>query len=126
MTNINQSKFKKATKVFDSVFNKYDMMNDLMSLGIHRLWKQRLIEWMNPKKDDHLIDMATGTGDIASAFLKRLKNQGSVTCVDPNKLMIDQGKKKLKYLDKIHWNVSNAEKLPFQNTIHLVAVVFKN
>ena len=125
MTNINQSKIKKATKVFDSVFNKYDMMNDLMSLGIHRLWKQRLIEWMNPKKDDHLIDMATGTGDIASAFLKRLKNQGSVTCVDPNKLMIDQGKKKLKYLDKIHWNVSNAEKLPFSdNTFDIYSVSF--
>ena len=105
MTNINQSKIKKATKVFNSVFNKYDMMNDLMSLGIHRLWKQRLIEWMNPKKDDHLIDMATGTGDIASAFLKRLKNQGSVTCVDPNKLMIDQGKKKYVsyYSCKIFW-----------------------
>ena len=50
MTNINQSKNKKATKVFNSVFNKYDIMNDLMSLGVHRLWKQRLIEWMNPKK----------------------------------------------------------------------------
>ena len=125
MTNINQSKIKKATKVFNSVFNKYDIMNDLMSLGIHRLWKHRLIEWMNPKKGDHLIDMAAGTGDIASAFLKRLKNQGNVTCVDPNKLMIDQGKKKLKYLDKIHWNVSNAEKLPFpDNTFDIYSVSF--
>ena len=50
MTNINQSKIKKATKVFNSVFNKYDIMNDLMSLGIHRLWKQRLIEWMQPQE----------------------------------------------------------------------------
>ena len=48
-------------------------MNDLMSLGIHRLWKQRPIEWMSPKKGDHLIDMAAGTGDIANAFLRRIK-----------------------------------------------------
>ncbi len=117
MTNINQAKFKKATKVFNSVFNKYDIMNDLMSLGIHRLWKKRLIEWMNPKKDDHLIDMAAGTGDIANAFLSRIKNQGYVSCVDPNKLMIEQGRKKLKYLNNIKWHVSSAENLPFEDNI---------
>ena len=60
MTNINQPKFKKARRVFDKVFNKYDFMNDLMSLGIHRLWKERLIDWMNPKKNDHLIDVEGG------------------------------------------------------------------
>ena len=117
MTNINQAKFKKATKVFNSVFNKYDIMNDLMSLGIHRLWKKRLIEWMNPKKDDHLIDMAAGTGDIANAFLSRIKNQGYVSCVDPNKLMIEQGRKKLKNLNNIQWHVSSAENLPFKDNM---------
>ena len=117
MTNINQAKFKKATKVFNSVFNKYDIMNDLMSLGIHRLWKKRLIEWMNPKKDDHLIDMAAGTGDIANAFLSRIKNQGYVSCVDPNKLMMEQGRKKLKNLNNIQWHVSSAENLPFKDNM---------
>ena len=117
MTNINQAKFKKATKVFNSVFNKYDIMNDLMSLGIHRLWKQRLIEWMSPKKGDHLIDMAAGTGDIANAFLRRIKNQGYVSCVDPNKLMIEQGKKKLRYLNNIEWYISSAENLPFKDNV---------
>ena len=117
MTNINQAKIKKATKVFNSVFNKYDIMNDLMSLGIHRLWKQRFIEWMNPKKGDNLIDMAAGTGDIASAFLRRIKNQGHVSCVDPNKLMIEQGKKKLRYLKNIQWHISSAENLPFKDNI---------
>ena len=117
MTNINQSKIKKATKVFNSVFNKYDIMNDLMSLGIHRLWKQRFIEWMNPKKDDRLIDMAAGTGDIANAFLRRIKNQGHVSCVDPNKLMIEKGKKKLKHLNNIQWHISSAENLPFKDNI---------
>ena len=117
MTNINQAKFKKATKVFNSVFNKYDIMNDLMSLGIHRLWKQRLIEWMKPKKGDRLIDMAAGTGDIANAFLRRIKNQGYVSCVDPNKLMIEQGKKKLRYLNNIEWYISSAENLPFNDNV---------
>ena len=117
MTNINQAKFKKATKVFNSVFNKYDIMNDLMSLGIHRLWKQRLIEWMKPKKGDRLIDMAAGTGDIANAFLGRIKNQGYVSCVDPNKLMIEQGKKKLRYLNNIEWYISSAENLPFNDNV---------
>ena len=117
MTNINQAKFKKATKVFNSVFNKYDIMNDLMSLGIHRLWKQRLIEWMKPKKGDRLIDMAAGTGDIANAFLGRIKNQGYVSCVDPNKLMIEQGKKKLRNLNNIEWYISSAENLPFNDNV---------
>ena len=106
-----------VTKVFQDVFDKYDIMNDLMSLGIHRLWKKRLIEWMNPKKDDHLIDMAAGTGDIANAFLSRIKNQGYVSCVDPNKLMIEQGRKKLKNLNNIQWHVSSAENLPFKDNI---------
>ena len=125
MTNINQSKIKKATKVFNSVFDKYDIMNDLMSLGIHRLWKQRLIEWMNPRKNDHLIDMACGTGDIARIFLKRVKNQGKVTCVDPNKFMVEKAKKKLGDLNNIRWYVSGAEKLPFEdNTFDIYSVSF--
>ena len=125
MTNINQSKIRKATKVFNSVFDKYDIMNDLMSLGIHRLWKQRLIEWMNPRKNDHLIDMASGTGDIARVFLKRVKNQGKVTCVDPNKFMVEKGKKKLGDLNNIRWHVAGAEKLPFEdNTFDIYSVSF--
>ena len=72
---------------------------------------------MNPKKDDHLIDMAAGTGDIANAFLSRIKNQGYVSCVDPNKLMIEQGRKKLKHLNNIQWHVSSAENLPFKDNI---------
>ena len=117
MTNINQAKFKKATKVFNSVFNKYDIMNDLMSLGIHRLWKQRLIQWMNPRKNAHLIDMASGTGAMARIFLNRIKNQGYVSCVDPNKLMIEQGRKKLKNLNNIQCHVSSAENLPFKDNM---------
>ena len=115
MTNINQSRFEKTRKVFDNVFNKYDLMNDLMSLGIHRLWKERLIDWMSPKKNDHLIDMASGTGDIAKLFMKRINNTGKVTCVDSNKFMLNEGKKKLKNLSRIDWVCSPAENLPFEN-----------
>ncbi len=115
MTNINQPKFNKTRKVFDNVFNKYDLMNDLMSLGVHRLWKERLIDWMDPKKTDYLIDMASGTGDIAKSFFNRTNNLGRVTCVDANQFMISEGKKKLKYFQKIDWVCAPAEKLPFKN-----------
>ena len=104
-----------VTKVFEDVFEKYDLMNDLMSLGIHRLWKERLIDWMSPKKNDHLIDMASGTGDIAKLFMKRINNTGKVTCVDSNKFMLNEGKKKLKNLSRIDWVCSPAENLPFEN-----------
>ena len=67
MKNINQSKEEIVSKVFDDVSNKYDLMNDLMSFGAHRVWKNKLIDWMNPGKNDHAIDIASGTGDIAKA-----------------------------------------------------------
>tara|TARA_Y100001970_G_scaffold277038_1_gene380651 strand:- start:8228 stop:8935 length:708 start_codon:yes stop_codon:yes gene_type:complete len=115
MTNINQSKLKKATRVFNDVFNKYDVMNDIMSFGIHRIWKKRLIDWMNPKKGDYLVDVASGTGDIANAFLKRINYLGKVACVEPNKLMMNEGKNKFKNLKNISWHHSLAEKLPFKD-----------
>ncbi len=125
MTNIKQTKTEQVKRVFDQVFHKYDLMNDLMSLGVHRIWKSRLIDWMNPKKDDCLIDMASGTGDIALSFLKRLQFQGEVTCVEPNRLMFDYGKEKLKNYKQIKWQCSTAEKLPFKNeTFDLYSVSF--
>ena len=60
-------------KVFQDVFDKYDLMNDLMSFGIHRLWKQNFIQWLNPQKNTKLIDVASGTGDIAKLYLKKNK-----------------------------------------------------
>ena len=115
MTNINQPKFEKARRVFDKVFNKYDFMNDLMSLGIHRLWKERLIDWMNPKKNDHLIDVASGTGDIAKVYARRNNNMGKITCVEPNKFMLEKAQKKLKNYKNINWICSPAEKLPIKD-----------
>jgi len=125
MKTIEQNKKNQVNKVFDHVFDKYDLMNDLVSLGIHRIWKKRLIDWMNPKDGDCLIDMASGTGDVAKSFLERIQFKGEVTCVDPNMQMIEQGKKKLKKLKKIKWTCSAAEQLPFKNeTFDLYSVSF--
>ena len=71
-------------------------MNDIMSFGIHRLWKEKFIDWMNPQPNTNLIDVASGTGDIAKLYLKRLNGNGNVTCVEPNSEMLKQGKIKLK------------------------------
>ena len=115
MKNINQSKNTQVNEVFNKVSNKYDIMNDLMSLGIHRIWKKKLVDWINPTKNTNFIDMSSGTGDIAKEFLKRINEQGNVTCVDPNPLMISEGKKRLKAFKNINWVCSEAEKLPFKN-----------
>ena len=72
-------------KVFEDVFDKYDLMNDLMSLGIHRVWKKNFIHWLNPQKNTKLIDVASGTGDIAKLFLNQINYNGFVYCVDENK-----------------------------------------
>jgi demethylmenaquinone methyltransferase/2-methoxy-6-polyprenyl-1,4-benzoquinol methylase len=79
--------------VFDQVYNKYDLMNDFMSLGVHRFWKKSLINMMNPSSNKKLIDVACGTGDIGKLFLDNTNKDMKVTCVDPNKGMIRQGKK---------------------------------
>ena len=79
-----QDKAKLVNSVFSEVYNKYDLMNDVMSLGIHRIWKNKLIDWMNPSRDSLLIDVASGTGDIAKLFSLRGGNLSSITCVEPN------------------------------------------
>ena len=109
------NKKKIVAKVFNEVFDKYDLMNDLMSLGIHRLWKKTFINWLNPQKNTKLIDVASGTGDIAKLFFKYINYEGIVCCVDENKGMLEINKKKLKNQNKVKWYCNNAEKLPFKN-----------
>ena len=104
-----------VTKVFQDVFDKYDLMNDLMSLGIHRLWKKNFIYWLNPQKNTTLIDVGSGTGDIAKLYLNKINYRGSVYCIDENKGMLDLNKKKFKKNAKVKWFCNNAEKLPFKN-----------
>ena len=101
--------------VFDQVYSKYDLMNDFMSLGIHRFWKKSLINMMNPSLDKKLIDVACGTGDIGKLFLDSTNINNKITCVDPNKGMINEGKQKLSKYKNIEWVISPAEKIPFAN-----------
>jgi demethylmenaquinone methyltransferase/2-methoxy-6-polyprenyl-1,4-benzoquinol methylase len=86
-----------------------------MSLGVHRLWKKKFINWLNPQENTTLIDVASGTGDIAKLYLEKINYKGHVYCVDENKGMLDLNKKKLNENSKVKWFHKNAEKLPFKN-----------
>ena len=101
--------------VFNKVFDKYDLMNDFMSLGIHRIWKKDFVQMINPSKNKKLIDVGCGTGDIASLYIKATDNKASILCVDPNKKMIEEGKKKLNKFKNITWKVGYAENLKVPN-----------
>jgi len=111
--------------VFDRVYDKYDLMNDFMSLGIHRIWKKNLINMMNPSQKSNLIDVACGTGDIGKLFLDNTKKNSAITCVDPNKSMINKGREKLYKYKNIDWIISQAEKLPvLENSFDFYTISF--
>jgi len=102
--------------VFDSVAPRYDLMNDLMSLGIHRLWKEALMDWLRPQPGMSLVDVGGGTGDIAFRFLE--KGGGPVTVVDINAEMLAQGRDRALdrgILEGITWINGNAENLPLED-----------
>ena len=111
-----QNKKGLVQNVFDQVYNQYDLMNDFMSLGIHRIWKKNLVYMMNPSSNQKLIDVACGTGDIAKIFLNSVNRSSEITCVDPNKGMIKKAKEKLGKFKNLSWIVAPAEKLPFKNS----------
>ena len=110
-----QDKNKLVNSVFTDVHKKYDLMNDIMSLGVHRAWKEKFIDWMGPQPETKLIDVASGTGDIAKLFFDVTKNSGEITCVEPNVLMLSEGKKKLKKYKNIKWINAPAEKIPIED-----------
>ena len=110
-----QNKKGLVQNVFDQVFDKYDLMNDFMSLGVHRLWKKNLLNMMNASPKQKLIDVACGTGDIAKLFLNNINRDFKITCVDPNKGMINKGKEKLKKFRNLNWIIAPAEKLPLKD-----------
>ena len=103
-----------VTKVFQDVSDKYDLMNDIMSLGIHRLWKRDFMDWLNPQKNTKLVDVASGTGDIPQLFFNKIKNDGQIYCVDENKEMLNLSKKRFDKNSEIKWFCNKAEKLPFK------------
>ena len=111
MDQVLQQKKGLVKGVFNKVFKKYDLMNDLMSLGIHRIWKKNLIQMMNPSNNKSLIDVACGTGDVVKLYLEATKNDTSILCVDPNINMIKECKDNLKNYKNIKWKVCSAERL---------------
>ena len=111
MDQVLQQKKGMVKDVFDKVFKKYDLMNDLMSLGIHRIWKKDFVTMMNPSNKKKLIDVACGTGDIAKLYIEATNKNSSILCIDQNINMIKECKKNLKKYKNIKWKVSNAEKL---------------
>ena len=113
-----QDKAKLVNSVFSEVYNKYDLMNDVMSLGIHRIWKDKFIDWMNPSPSSSLIDVASGTGDIAKKFSLRNKNLSMITCVEPNEDMFKKGKSNLVNFKNIKWTMSRAESLPVEDNMY--------
>jgi len=120
-----QDKNKLVNSVFSQVYKKYDLMNDIMSLGVHRVWKEKFIDWMNPQPNTKLIDVASGTGDIANLFFTRSDGTGEVICVEPNKEMLSRGKIKLKKYKSIKWINSSAESIPIEgNTFDYYSISY--
>ncbi len=102
--------------VFTSVASKYDLMNDAMSLGVHRVWKDAAIDWLAPWPGMRLVDVAGGTGDIAFRFLRRLKGDGHATVLDMTPDMLDEGRRRAeaeKLGGRMEWVAGDAMALPF-------------
>ncbi len=104
--------------VFDSVAGRYDLMNDLMSGGVHRLWKTALIDTLAPRPGMHLLDVAGGTGDIAFRFLDRVKGEGRASVCDINQAMLSVGRDRAfdrGIVDGIEWLCGDAQALPLED-----------
>ena len=112
--------------VFESVATRYDIMNDVMSGGVHRLWKTAMIDWMAPQPDQHLVDLAGGTGDISLRFLKA--GGGSACITDINQAMLQAGQRRAqlqRHAAQLRWCVGNAESLPLSSaTADFVTIAF--
>ncbi len=121
-------KAKLVRGVFDSVAQSYDIMNDLMSLGIHRIWKRLAVQLSNVRKGEHVLDLAGGTGDLTVLFQDRVGEEGTVTLADINSEMLRTGRDRL--IDKglvnnIQYSQVNAECLPFaDNSFDCVCIGF--
>ncbi|MCV2872473.1 bifunctional demethylmenaquinone methyltransferase/2-methoxy-6-polyprenyl-1,4-benzoquinol methylase UbiE [Defluviimonas sp. WL0050] len=113
--------------VFTRVANKYDIMNDVMSVGIHRLWKDAMMDWLAPRPGQRLLDVAGGTGDIAFRFLKRAP-EATATVLDMTESMLVEGQKRAEaenMADRLNWVVGDAMALPFEaNTFDTYTISF--
>ncbi|APO88170.1 MULTISPECIES: bifunctional demethylmenaquinone methyltransferase/2-methoxy-6-polyprenyl-1,4-benzoquinol methylase UbiE [unclassified Marivivens] len=113
--------------VFTSVASKYDIMNDVMSVGIHRVWKDAMMDWLAPRPGQKLLDVAGGTGDISFRFLKRA-GSGHSTVLDLTESMLVAGRQRAEaddMADSLDWVVGDAMKLPFpDNTFDVYTISF--
>jgi demethylmenaquinone methyltransferase/2-methoxy-6-polyprenyl-1,4-benzoquinol methylase len=121
-----KDKAKHVRGVFDSVASKYDVMNDLMSMGLHRVWKAYTVQVANLKEGDQVLDIAGGTGDLSMAFAKKVGATGRVVHTDINEAMLSTGRDRL--VDQglaLPTLVCDAEKLPFPDGhFNVVSVAF--
>ena len=113
--------------VFSSVASKYDVMNDAMSFGIHRVWKDAMMDWLAPRAGQKLLDVAGGTGDISLRFLKRA-GSGHATVLDLTEPMLIEGRKRAEanaMESSLDWVVGDAMNLPFEdNTFDVYTISF--
>ena len=126
-TILESEKVNRVKDVFGNVSSKYDLMNDIMSGGVHRLWKKSMMDWVNPRKGQRLLDAAGGTGDISFRFLKRAGN-AYATVLDLTAEMLQEGKSRAEavHLDQhLEWVVGDAMALPFiNNTFDVYTISF--
>ena len=123
-----EDKAAKVADVFDSVASKYDLMNDLMSLGIHRLWKRYAIDLSGVRAGQLVLDVAGGTGDLTAKFSKLVGEEGKVVLVDINESMLKIGRNKLINAgcsNQILCTLGDAQYLPFpENTFDCITIAF--
>ena len=103
--------------VFTNVASRYDVMNDVMSLGIHRVWKDAMMDWLAPRNGQKLLDVAGGTGDVAFRFLKRAPGASAIV-MDMTESMLAEGRKRAdaeSLADRLEWTVGDAMALPFDD-----------
>ncbi len=121
-------KSHKVAAVFDSVASKYDVMNDLMSLGVHRLWKRFALKLVAPRRGEFILDLATGTGDLVAKIAPKVGPKGEVIASDINASMLNEGRRRLVnegVVGNVRYVLASAEVLPFpDNHFNCVTISF--
>jgi len=123
-----EDKAKRVRGVFDSVAGNYDLMNDLMSMGVHRLWKRFAVELAGVRSGQKILDLASGTGDLAARFSALVGPDGLVVMSDINAAMLNEGRSRMVddgHIGNIQYSQINAEQIPFpDNTFDCITIGF--